>query len=128
MLCMLPCVCCVCSCIFLKHTYDIYICICHYAVHSRNSEACEFVHNVCYFTKPYGADQYIRIKPGKWNCPFNVEVVTFFTLSEKLAGEEITIWNQSHCLPQLTNRLRRRTSPRQSERKTMSWRDREPAC
>lgn len=44
---------------------------------------------------------------------FNKEVLT---LSEKLTEEEITIWNQICCLPGLTNRLRERASPRDSER------------
>lgn len=82
---------------------------------------------MCYFTDLYGADQYKFIKHGEWNCSFYLEVLTFFTLSEKLAEEEIAVWNQIHCLPQVTNRLRR-ASPRESEKKTVSWRDREPAC
>lgn len=48
----------------------------------------------------------------KLHCSFNLEVLR----SEKLTEEEITIWNQNHCLPQLTSILRERVSPRDSER------------
>lgn len=33
-----------------------------------------------------------------------------------MTEEAITIWNQNHCLPQLTSILRERVSPRNSER------------
>lgn len=84
-------------------------------IHSRNSEAYAFTSMTCYFMKLYVVVKYKFIKHVQWHSSFNLEVLT---LSEKLAEEEITIWNQIHCLPWLTNRLRERAGPKGNERKT----------
>lgn len=65
------------------------------SVHSKNSEAYEFMPLMCYFIQLYGAVKCKFIEHVKWHCSFS----PVLTLSEKLAEEDITIWNQIHCLP-----------------------------
>lgn len=65
------------------------------SIHSRNSEACEFMSITCVILlNAMEQSKYEFIEHVKWHCSFN----QVLTLSEKLAEEEITIWNQSRCL------------------------------